>query len=295
MLLRLNLLLLATLAWTACENSSGNADIGNGMEDAPVASGDTLAGDDLGADQGGGADHSNGDGTSGRLPDMTGIWAQWEVGASITQVPVLGEVHTQGVAIMRWVVTQNGGTLAIQQELCTLLLISDSELAATIVPDAFIASVPLMDKTGSVEALGASFRFTMDLTPELFGVDLVDPLNDLLPTTADDPRVIDQDGDGHPGMTVFITGMMDGAAYVVQRNLRTLDGTFVSDDRIEGLVDWNQEQNVIDSDNEILAANPPSSITDPDPEKSPFVAVRIPEDWDCASLLARQDELFPQL
>ena len=39
---------------------------------------------------------------------------------------------------------------------------------------------------------------------ELNGINLKDPLNDLLPTDPNDERIYDQDLDGHPGVTVFV-------------------------------------------------------------------------------------------
>ena len=301
MLMRRTLLVLTTLVWTSC----GSGDGGNGQEvgpdDSTLETADTTTGDDApvepGSDvspDGGDRAADSGDILSGTF-NMTGTWAEWEVGASITQVPVLGETHTLGVAVMRWVVTQEGETLAMRQELCGLTLLSDSDLATTVVPTSFITSVPVMDKTGTVALGDNGLHFTMDLTPELYGVTLEDPLSETLPTTVDDPRVFDQDNDGHPGMTVFITGILDCAAFVVQRNLRSLAGTFVNGDRIEGLMDWTQDQNILGSDNEILAANHPTSKTDPDASKSRFVVIRIPEDRDCAWLMAHQDELFPKL
>ncbi len=284
--------LLLTFTWTSCDggDEAGSGDLSQVESDAePV---DEWPRADLSVESGGDGAMFDTGGTSGTF-DMTGTWAEWEIGASITQAPLLGETRTQGVALMRWVVTQQGEKLSISQELCHLKLVSDTELATTVVPDLFIASVPLMEKTGTVTVKDTTHHFALDLTPELYGVALASPLDEPLPTTADDPRVIDQDGDGHPGMTVFITGVLDGAAYIVQRNLRSLEGAFVSTDRIEGLVNWTQDQNIIGSDNKILASNHPTSVTDPDPLKSPFIAIRIPEDKDCAWLRAHEQELFP--
>ncbi len=290
--LRMNLVVLAAVALVSCESGQGQADMSGQPQDLSADSSDFTEADWRGGETIGPLDRIETDGSG--TYDMTGTWAEWEVGASVTQVPVLGEARTLGVAIMRWEVVQTGQNLTMRQELCDLTLVSDTDLATTIVPDSFINSVPIMDKTGTVQDQEGTYRFTMDLTPELYGVVLSDPLNEALPTSADDSRLFDQDGDGHPGMTVFITGVLDGAAYLAQRNLRALDGTFVGTDRIEGLMDWTQDQNVIDSDNEILASNPPTSKTDPDPQRSRFVAVRIPPNRDCAWLLANQKELFPQ-
>lgn len=290
--LHLGALLLAVVVWTSCDSSdSGNRQADG--EETKGEPGDARREDEPRMDLAWEMVGFDGDGNFGTY-QMEGTWAEWEVGASVTQAPLIGETRTLGVALMRWVVTQTGEDLSIRQELCHLRLVSDQPLANTVVPDLFIKSVPLMEKTGRVTLEGTDHHFIMDLTPELYGVALDSPLDELLPTTADDPRVIDQDGDGHPGMTVFITGVLDGAAYIVQRNLRSLDGVFVTPDRIEGLMDWTQDQSVLGSDNQILASTPATSVTDPDPTKSRFVAIRIPADKDCAWLRAHEEELFPQ-
>ena len=37
-----------------------------------------------------------------------------------------------------------------------------------------------------------------------------------LPGEADDPRVVDADSDGNPGVTVQVRGLIDGEVYMVQ-------------------------------------------------------------------------------
>ena len=81
---------------------------------------------------------------------------------------------------------------------------------------------------------------------ELWGLDLEDPVNDEFPSGPDDSRIIDSDGDGHPGATlVFGTNVCD--AYLFQRTSTIYSGSFVAFDRIEGTAVSTTEQVIIDA------------------------------------------------
>jgi hypothetical protein len=113
-------------------------------------------------------------------------------------------------------------------------------------------------------------------------------LTDDLPISPDDTRVIDQDNDGNPGMTlnILVMGSKVGL-YVVDRSKKTLNGEIIDDDSFGGSIIWSEEQSVIGADNE--AFHKPLEIT---PSEGTFKNVRIDNTWDCERLKNEEDTLF---
>ena len=72
--------------------------------------------------------------------------------------------------------------------------------------------------------------------------------------------------------------MLTDQIYVVQRVQYAQQGTVLSDDRIERLIDWEDEQNVLAATSALLMAETESQ-QDPDPAKHCFVMLRAEETW----------------
>jgi hypothetical protein len=125
------------------------------------------------------------------------------------------------------------------------------------------------------------------------GVRLENPESDPLPTSADDPRVFDQDGDGNPGVTVHVEvmGLIGGDIYVVQRDRTRLSGVVTSDVAIDGLVEWTSEQSVLGASNAFLLGGT-AVRPDPDLSHSYFRARRVEGHVTCADLADVAEALF---
>jgi hypothetical protein len=227
--------------------------------------------------------------------DISGSWAQLQVVATVADAPLIGQVDTLSIALVRWEIEQSAkGVLAIEQVACDLALTSDNAFVQMLIPEAFVDSIVAYQKPGSIDLSVQPPQLSVPLHPEVHGAILDDSLNDPMPTSADDPRIVDGDNDGQPGLTVYVSGVVDGALYVVQRNLTTINGVVSSPNRMEGLLGFAQEQVVLGSDNTLLADNPPVSAVDPDPTKSYFESVRVPSHWDCDEILANRADLFEE-
>lgn len=120
---------------------------------------------------------------------------------------------------------------------------------------------------------------------EVLGANLQRPDNESLPTVASDPRVLDQDGDGEPGVTISVRGLIDGEVFVAQKGWSELRPESVSVDRIAGRVIWRQMQTVLGASSRFLASGP-TTRPDPAPGANWFVAVRVPKGADCAAVNA---------
>jgi hypothetical protein len=130
-------------------------------------------------------------------------------------------------------------------------------------------------------------------TPTLIGIDG----NPDLPLSADpnDPLVNDDDGDGKPGITVFVTlfGFLQGEIYLARREIFQNDLSLYSDGSFRGTVVDDSEQLVVGASLGILNApnNPPQWD---DLGLSPMILIPVPADMDtCEELMANRDSLFP--
>ncbi len=223
-------------------------------------------------------------------PDVSGTWAEQQVLAEFATLPLVGEVPRVSTIVLRASITQSGSSLGLRATYCATDIDNGSPLATTVIPDAFLASLGEVAAAASLDETG---RFAQPWTVEVRGARLADPDRDALPTRAGDPRVVDQDRDGRPGLTVHVSalGLVRGDVYVVQRIRSRLTGALVAPGRIEGLFECTTEQVVIGATSPLFLSDLPSR-PDPVAEKSAFVFVRIDPAWTCADILARREVLF---
>lgn len=273
--------------WTAvpaCSGSDGPAD---------AAEEERADGGDGGADAG---DDGGGCGTDCTPVDpesLPGTYAMLQVNARITNVPVVGLTHTETHALLRATVTRGGADrLDMLIEVCDLKQVSETTLVRVVFPEAFLKSLETYPRVIELRPDLGTNRFISPLAVEVYGVHLADPVNDALPTEAGDSRVYDQDGDGKPGVTIRVTGLVDGEIWLIQRSRSTLQGAFESPDRWSGLIDSEVEQVYLGADNPILA-KPNESTKDPDPSHSYIQLSRVPADKDCVWIREQAEALFP--
>jgi hypothetical protein len=226
-------------------------------------------------------------------PSFSGAWAEIQVLSEFARLPLVGEAARTSTVILRVSIEQTGSSLGMRWTYCATDIDNGSAIASTVIPDAFLASLGEAAAEASIDASAAPERFVQPWTTEVRGARLDNPDTDSLPTTASDPRVVDQDGDGKPGLTVRVSalGIFRGDVYVVQRVRTRLAGAVVSPDRIEGLIEWTTEQVTLGATNALFLGNLPSR-PDPFPEHSFFVLVRIDPVWTCADILAHRDAVF---
>jgi hypothetical protein len=216
-----------------------------------------------------------------------------QVTSQIGAIPLLGERTRTASSLVLLDVHQDGLVLSAQGSACSTTIDNGTTLVKTEIPEAFILSLPQAIWTATLETSEEGLRFVRPWVTSVSGARLEDPENDPLPTSADDPRVFDQDGDGKPGLTVRVSvlGLISGEVYVVQRDRSRLSGTVVSNDAIDGLVEWTSEQSVLGASNPFLVGGTAARI-DPVPEHSFFRARRISEATTCADLLETAQTLF---
>jgi hypothetical protein len=185
------------------------------------------------------------------------------------------------------------GVLWNVQRFCHADTISDQDVDISISDAATSAIVPV-DTPVEVTAQDGALRVMRPATPTGIGIELEDPANDPLPTDPDDPRVVDADGDGNPGVTatVQVTEDLEGEIYLARREIFAYDVTQEGPDRLVGVITDSSEQLVIGASDEAFLT-PAQWVQIDDPSRNPVIWERVDDDWDCERLAAERDGLFP--
>jgi hypothetical protein len=161
-----------------------------------------------------------------------------------------------------------------------------------VTPDIVMTTTTLDTVPFSAAMVGGAVRWSVPEVHGPIGWTWTSP-SDALPTSASDPRVIDQDDDMNPGVTIDVT--LSGTAfpvYVVQTERDTFSGTVDSSGNLQGVVVDATSQNVIGSSNPLLASA--ALTTQPDANTADNVArfVRVPARLSCSDLAAQAATLF---
>lgn len=187
-----------------------------------------LAG--LAPDMGAGVDQGGvqlGDGRS--TGEMTGTWLLVNESSSCL-------LKQEQVAVTEYLITivQEGQALVETPVACALTL--SPVLGVPVrVPDATRESIVFARvDTGRVSAIRVGAGYESSTEVGLWGMRLDDPLRDDIPRDEDDPRVIDADGDGMPGVS-FDVGLGEGCQrFAAQRQIVNYNGFFERPNLISG-------------------------------------------------------------
>ena len=145
-----------------------------------------------------------------------------------------------------------------------------------------------------VDTVGGTLRIRRPATPTPVGIRLDDPFEESLPTDPGDPRIVDDDGDGKPGITVRIevNDEIAGELYIARREIFAYEALLTEPDLLTGTVTDDSEQLIIGASDPIFETES-DWVQHPDPSKSPIILRRVDETWDCDRLAAERDDLFP--
>jgi hypothetical protein len=201
--------------------------------------------------------------------------------------------RTNAWAVVRW--TQDG--LAVQYVEDTCSVRTDKVFGAeTTYPSAFVNGIDVRRRSATLSSDQPGAKFMAGPYAQQFGVKLSDPFKEALPTADTDPRLIDDDGDGNPGMTVTISHPLVGTGHVwvAQRSVARLEGAVGADGSINGVIYTAPDMFKIGADRWWLKSDSPQR-PHPDPKASPFVMVPVPDGTTCEEVMRRKDELFPAI
>ena len=87
-----------------------------------------------------------------------------------------------------------------------------------------------------IDLVDGVLRVQRAATPTPVGIRLDDPANEPLPTDPNDPRIVDDDGDGNPGITVTIrvSDDLSGQLYIARREIFAYEAFLTEPDLLDG-------------------------------------------------------------
>lgn len=224
------------------------------------------------------------------LPD--GAYAsRWRVSSRAQLRPENRYVRTITTSLLLHHVIHDEGRTRVSSRYCSVVQAPLGRVRTTLGP-AFVASIPEWEEFATVRGpADGPWTFELPLHEQVLGARLSDP-GEPLPTEGDDPRVVDSDGDGHPGFTTEVAGFVDGQVYMVQRLSRGLRGTLDPSGHMTGQVLGTGQQEVVGASNTILKTFTPRFEHDPDPSRSTFTWAPAPANATCTDIVAAESELF---
>ncbi len=214
------------------------------------------------------------------LAAPAGWWAQRRVVRETVDLPVLGADDRRVISLHRWHIEGEAPRLRITESTCAVRFEGES-MVTTKVPAAVVRGVPPTAR----RAVLRGDRLVVPPRVEIRGARLPRP-DAPLPTRLDDAAVADTDGDGRPGVTVRVEGIVAGHIQLVQRVTTSLEGRVVSD-RITGRLRLTDEQVVLQASRDTLRTPPPRRQ-----RGASFDTRRLDAPRDCAWIEAHEAELF---
>ena len=224
-----------------------------------------------------------------------------------TNTAMVGDVGSSSQRYLKMKITKNSGVgISISQIICHINSQAgtgdgDSPLTkgTSFFADSFLTSFHYWrpeDLTPNTPDAFVSINdgiihFHENQSWELRGMEKMENIiTDAMPTEKSDPRIIDHDGDSHPGVTVAFEGMLNGKIYFVERLSRASEGVVLLDGtRIEGHIIWTDEQFTIDATSSTLASQ---KTTVPNNENSRYIFVKVDESKTCEQIYAEKETLF---
>ena len=137
---------------------------------------------------------------------------------------------------------------------------------------------------------GGEKTFKLNKDWELRGANMTDPSTEEMISNKNDSRIFDHDGDGNAAFTIKFNGFVSGPMYYVQRLSHILTGKVVADGKIEGNVEWTDEQFAHPDTPNATLRGQKTTVTDT--SKSVFQLVKVDDSMDCATLLENADSIF---
>jgi len=192
-----------------------------------------------------------------------------------TKLPVVGTKQVHTISSVLAELRRDGDGWVQEQRTCDVQVVGGGP-AQTTIPPGFLASLPV--QRIPLELVDGGYR--VDGGPVTVGADPSSPL----PLERNDGAVRDSDGDGQPGVTVWVDAPVVGRVemYVAQRAHSVLEGRLTEGGASGRVVVKHMEQRTLGASNRLLAVNP---TIRPVEEASTFRLLPI-DRADCAAVRA---------
>ena len=223
--------------------------------------------------------------------ELVGRWAHYDVVAYEDDV-----LKTLIISFGFNDFTEVDGQIVDQSSFCFSEQRTDQPITTSL-SDAATQAIQPPPSVLEIDTVDGVLRVRRPPTPTPVGIRLDDPFNEPLPTDPNDPRIVDDDGDGDgkPGLTVTIevTPEFIGELYIARREIFAFEAFLTEPDLLTGQVTDDSEQLVIGASDPVFEMSPANWGQYPDLSKSPIILRHVDADWDCERLAAERDDLFP--
>jgi hypothetical protein len=230
--------------------------------------------------------------------EAAGTFALKVVNTTLVQVPVLGDYAGGGVnyRLVTRTFDADAGLYRQSSRLCGGFNVEVAGVLTTVPERTYRAVAPSTDEVVEIDAGGA---YAQRDHLQLWGLrDLPEPFSTPLPANKDEAgeaphrdRIFDMDDDGHPGITSFVSGAVNGEVYVIQRKTVTTKGVVLGPDRALGLSVNTNELVQLGNNNVLLdRQSEGSAAAHPDPLRSWFEEVRVADDFTCDDVMRAEDD-----
>lgn len=215
---------------------------------------------------------------------------QSEVETRNTTTGATGAYRVAVVGIAQ--VAQDGAHVGLSVQACraTLPVIADRQ---PTVDEATLQALAPIVSSGTLAADGGpAWRLSLDPSAVVLGARLTAPLTDALPTDPTDSRVVDEDGDRKPGMSIRVSGFkVYGALRVV---LSQLAGPVGADLGVAGGAHLEPSYEIFGDSIPFFdakaAADQAKAETEVTAQRDRFALVPVADSATCSDV---QDSLFP--
>ncbi|HSW61650.1 MAG TPA: hypothetical protein VLJ60_12685 [bacterium] len=235
------------------------------------------------------------------MNSVAGRYAHYDIVAYYSDMGLMGVFKNLIISYGFTTFEQEDGKLKITDRFCHSEQISNQDFTTTV-PDALTqAIIPDSTFMEIKQDNEGNFYLYRPQTPTLLGIEYEDPYNTPLPESIkpDDPRLVDADDDGKPGVTVFIDMFnKTEQLYIARREIFAFEAYLKETGRIEGVVHDNSEQLIIDATSFLLKNQTGEWLqfrgeNGDDYSLSPILLVPVDESYDCEKLMQERDTFFP--
>lgn len=235
------------------------------------------------------------------MESVAGRYAHYDIVAYYSDMGLMGVFKNLIISYGFTTFEIEDGKLKITDRFCHSEQISNQDFTTTV-PDAMTqAIIPDSTFMEIKQDDGGNFYLYRPQTPTLLGIEYDDPYNTPLPESIkpDDPRLVDSDKDGKPGVTVFIDMFnKTEQLYIARREIFAFDAYLKENGNIEGIVYDDSEQLIIDATSFLLKNQTGEWLqyrgdAGDDYSLSPIILVPVDESYDCEKLMNERDSFFP--
>jgi len=215
------------------------------------------------------------------VPTLIGTWVMQLVLASRVHVPVLRELRSETRSVLAVRIEASDGQLWQTQQVCDARITEEQRLVRTVLPPAFVAALPVARFPIQTWERAGEWYYAADFGRQAVGWSGAGAL----PTSPDDPALVDSDGDGRPGVTVRVEAPIvgTGEVWVAQVGRTTASGR-IEADHVRGQLQVPElRQRVLGASSRLLE-HPPQ--IEPDPSGSRFEMRRVAQPGCAAALRA---------